>query len=215
MTLRGKKIFLKPLNPVKLERYVKGESTISKLLALESAEDGLDALDLSAFHERCMAEPHRSYWHVPWVIIRKKDRRGLAVVSCVGAPNDRYELILTFAEGDDHFEERCEAFELLCEWAAGHDKVYFLRTSLAPSREREIAFVEKRGFTKVEGCDLYECESAPSAWLPVLICAGIGFGAGIGEIVGSMPLGSALGLVGGAFIGQYLDRKNRESRKRE
>ncbi len=214
MTLKGKNILLKPINPVKLEKYVAGEGSIAELLELESVEDCLVGVDLSDFHVRVQAEPRRAFWLVPWVIIHKGDRRGIGLIYCFDLPNEHYEVTLSFPDGEDFFEEKCEAFELLCEWAAGHDKVYFLRVALDASREREIAFAKKLRFAKIEEGDLFECESAPSAWLPLLICAGIGLGTGLGGIFGSMPLGAALGMFSGFFAGTYLDKKNKEARIR-
>ena len=214
MTLRGKKIFLKPLNPKKLNEYTEGKATLAELLDLDSVEPELEDVDLSAHRARCEADPKRSYWYVPWIIIRKKDRHGLAMFACEGGPNERHEVMLTVPSGEEFFEEKCEAFELLCEWAAGHDKVYFLRVSLPETSTRAIGFIEGLGFHRIDGDDLYECESAPSAWLPVLICAGLGMGTGLGEALGSMPLGAALGMMGGFFLGSYLDKKNKEARSR-
>ena len=215
MTLRGKKIFLKPLNPVKLKEYTEGKATLAELLDLDSVEPELEGVDLSAHRARCEADPGHSYWYVPWIIIRKKDRRGLAIFACEGGPNERHEVMLTVPSGEEFFEEKCEAFELLCEWAAGHDKVYFLRVSLPATSTRAIEFIESRGFRKIDEGDLYECESAPSAWLPVLVCAGLGMGTGLGGMLGSMPLGSALGLIGGFFLGNYLDKRNKDARIRK
>ncbi len=215
MTLKGKTILLKPINPVKLEMYVNGEGTIAELLELKSVEDCLVGVDLSDFLERVKAEPKRAFWLVPWVIIHKGDRRGLGLIFCRDLPNVHREVTLTFPDGENFFKEKCEAFELLCEWAAGHDKVYFLRVALDASREREIEFVQKLRFAKIDEGDLFECESPPSAWLPLLLCAGIGMGTGLGGILGSMPIGSALGMLGGFFVGAYLDKRNKDERKRE
>ncbi len=213
MTLKGKNILLKPINPIKLELYVNGESSIAELLELESVEDCLVGVDLSDFLERVKAEPRRAFWLVPWVIIHKGDRRGLGLIYC-DLPNKYHEVTLSFPEGEEFFKEKCEAFELLCEWAAGHDKIYFLRVSLDAARKREIAFVKTLRFAEIED-DLFECESTPSAWLPLLICAGIGLGTGLGGIFSSMPLGAALGLAAGFFGGAYLDKKNKDERIRK
>ncbi len=215
MTLRGKKILLKPLNPVKLRRYTDGEATLEQLLELDGLSGELDGVDLSDCRERCEADPGRDYWFVPWIVIRKIDRVGLCVLRCLHAPNDRHEVMLSFPNGDEFFEEKCEAFSLLCEWAAGHDKVYFLRTVPADGQNKQIAFLQTIRFKKINDEGLFEAESAPSAWLPILLAVGLGFGTGIGEILGSMPLGSALGLMGGFFLGSYLDKKNKEARQRK
>ena len=215
MTLQGKKIFLKPINLQKLKIYTDGKVTLAELLDLDSVEPELERVDVSVYRARCEADLRHSYWYVPWIIIRKKDRRGLAIFACEGGPNAQHEVMLAVPSGEEFFEEKCEAFELLCEWAAGHDKVYFLRVSLPETSSRAIEFIESRGFHKIDEGDLYECESAPSAWLPVLLCAGLGMGTGLGGMLGSMPLGSALGLMGGFFLGNYLDKRNKDARIRK
>ncbi len=214
MTLKGEKILLKPINPVKLEKYVEGEGDIAELLELESAEDCLLGVDLSDFLRRVKEEPKRAFWLVPWVIIHKGDRRGLGLIWCCGLPTEYHEVEVSFPVGEDFFEEKCEAFELLCRWVAGHDKIYFLRVVLDPSREREIAFLQKLGFAETDEENLYECKSAPSAWLPILFCVGIAFGTGIGEMFGSMPLGSVLGMSVGFLLGSYFDKKDKNARVR-
>ena len=215
MPLKGKKILLKPLNPKKLEQYTDGNATLQELLHLDGVEDELANADLTPFRKRCEANPERSYWHVPWIVIRKGDHRGLAVLSVADVPNEHHEVTLAFAEGEDFFREKCEAFELLCEWVAGHDKVYFLRTELSEENVAALEFIQTLGFQRLQESNVYEREGAASVWLATLICAGIGIGASLGFLIGSMPLGSAMGLMAGAAFGSYLDKRNKEERKRK